>query len=152
MRIEVKCSIQKPDNPAIKLPSWQYINQTGQIDNSQIEEALNQYIGEIVLFPLFDHTCADESPDQSAVAAPPTYGCSTLDGAHGANTWYRIPQFVAFKLEHAYTNGNNLDKCDNISKQCLIGEFVKFVVSGTVGPGTGGGTTESSVIGVQLIQ
>jgi hypothetical protein len=66
--------------------------------------------------------------------------------------WYRMPQFAAFQLQHAYTNGNNTSSCQGAAKQCLVGQFVHFVVSGTVGPGSGGGTTDTSVIGVQLIK
>ena len=73
-------------------------------------------------------------------------------GGGGQTAWYRLPQFAAFLLEGAYTNGNNRDACQNVGTQCIVGKFVKFVVSGQVGPGTGGGSTGSSVIGVQLIE
>jgi len=150
---EVKDCILTPCNPAIPLPSWQYITQTGTDHSSPVETALNSWAGQVVLFPMFDHTCGDDQPDQSlADDVDQSFGCAALDDAHGQNLWYRIPRFAAFKLQAAYTNGNNLSSCQNQSKQCLVGQFVHFIVSGTVGPGSGGGTTDTSTIGVQLIK
>ena len=72
----------------------------------------------------------------------------------GVNQWYRIPQFAAFLLEHAYINGNDKAHCDtgNGATSCLIGKFVNFITTGTVGPGIGGGTTDGAIIGTQLIK
>ena len=145
-------SILYPDNPPIPLPSWQYVTSTGNVNSKGVEDAINTYIGQVVMFPNFDLTCASD-PDQSKVSVKPNYGCSDI-GGNGQNQWYRIPQFAAFELEGAYINGNNKAKCDtgNGATSCLIGKFVDFVTVGTVGPGVGGGTTESAVLGVQLIK
>jgi hypothetical protein len=149
---ELEASILNPDNPPIDLPSWQYVTATGDVNSKMIEDALNTYIGQVVLFPMFDLTCA-EDPNFGQVKVPPDYGCGDVGGT-GANQWYRFPQFAAFLLERAHVNGNNKAACDtgNGATSCLIGQFVDFVTSGTVGPGAGGGTTESSVLGVQLIK
>jgi hypothetical protein len=117
-----------------------------------VDDALNTYDGQVVLFPLFDLTCADD-PVIANTKVPPDFGCGDI-GGNGSNQWYRFPEFGAFELEHAYVNGNNKAQCDtgNGATSCLIGKFVDFITSGTVGPGQGGGTTESGVRGVQLIK
>jgi hypothetical protein len=148
---ELEASILNPDNPPIDLPSWNYVTATGDVNSKSIEDALNTYAGDVVLFPLFDLTCA-EDPDISKTKVPPDFGCGDIGGT-GSNQWYRFPTFAAFELEHAYVNGNNA-VCDtgNGATSCLIGKFVDFITSGTVGPGVGGGTTDSGVRGVQLIK
>jgi hypothetical protein len=117
-----------------------------------VENALNAYIGQVVLFPMFDLTCGSD-PNVSQVGIAPDYGCSDI-GGNGANQWYRIPQFGAFLLERAHVNGSNKAACDtgNGATSCLIGQFVNFIATGTVGPGIGGGTTDSALIGTQLIK
>lgn len=144
-------SILNPNNPAISLPSWQYITSTGNVNSQGVEDALNTYIGQVVMFPNFDLTCGAE-PDHSKVSIPANYGCGDIGGA-GVNQWYRIPQFAAFELERAYISGSNRE-CDtgNGGTSCLVGKFVHFVTTGTVGPGIGGGTTNGAVLGVQLIK
>jgi hypothetical protein len=145
-------SILYPDNPAVSLPSWQYVTSTGNVNSKGVEDALNTYIGQVVLFPNFDLTCA-ATPDQAQVATGPAYGCSDI-GGNGSNQWYRIPQFAAFELERAYVNGSDKAACDtgNGATSCLVGKFVHFVTTGTVGPGLGGGTTDGAALGVQLIK
>ena len=69
-RASSMCSIVNPDNPAITLPSWQYVAATGNtngggpcvdddtgINYSGVEEAIRKYNGQIVLIPQFDMTC-----------------------------------------------------------------------------------------------
>ena len=145
-------SILQPNNPAMTMPSWQYVTATGNVNSAGVEDALNAYAGRIVLFPNFDLTCAAD-PDRSQVGVAPSYGCSDIGGS-GSNQWYRIPQLAAFELERAYVNGNNRGVCDtgNGATSCLVGKFVNFVTTGTVGPGIGGGTTDGAVLGVQLIK
>lgn len=149
---ELEDSILHPNNPPIDLPSWNYVTQTGNTNSKMIEDALNTYMGQIVLFPLFDLTCG-EDPDLSKTKVAPDYGCDDIGGS-GSNQWYRFPAFAAFELEEAFINGNNKPQCDtgNGATSCLIGKFVDFITTGTVGPGIGGGTTEGAVIGTQLIR
>jgi hypothetical protein len=149
---ELEASILNPDNPPIDLPSWNYVTATGDTNSKPVEDALNTYDGDVVLFPLFDLTCA-EDPDLSKTKVPPNFGCGDIGGS-GSNQWYRFPTFAAFELEHAYINGSNTAACDtgNGATSCLIGKFVDFITSGTVGPGVGGGTTDAGVRGVQLIK
>lgn len=151
---ELENSILHPNNPPIDLPSWQYVTETGNVNSKPIDDALNTYDGQVVLFPLFDLTCSSD-PDTSQVKVGPTYGCPAADvGGKGSNQWYRFPVFSSFLLEHAWVSGNHTAECDtgNGATSCLIGQFVDFQTSGTVGPGIGGGTTESAVRGVQLIK
>jgi hypothetical protein len=149
---ELEQSILHPDNPAIDLPSWQYVTSTGNVNSKKIEDAINSYMGQVVLFPMFDLTCGSD-PDFSKVKVAPNYGCSDVGGA-GTNQWYRFPRFAGFLLTRAYISGNNKAACDtgNGATSCLVGKFVHFVTSGTVGPGIGGGTDEGGVQGVQLIK
>ncbi|HEX5826856.1 MAG TPA: Tad domain-containing protein [Candidatus Limnocylindrales bacterium] len=149
---ELEESILTPNNPPIDLPSWNYVTQTGNPNSKMIEDALNTYMGQIVLFPLFDLTCS-EDPDLGQTKVAPDYGCGDV-GGNGSNQWYRFPAFAAFELEEAFVNGSNKAACDtgNGATSCLIGKFVDFITVGTVGPGIGGGTTEGAVIGTQLIR
>ncbi len=149
---ELIASILNPNNPAIDLPSWQFISSTGNVNSKGVEDALNTYDGQVVLFPMFDLTCAAD-PNKSLVGVGPSYGCSDI-GGNGSNQWYRIKQFAAFQLQRAYVNGSNKAACDtgNGATSCLVGKFVDFIVTGTVGPGIGGGTTNGAVIGTQLIK
>ena len=149
---ELEDAILHPNNPPIDLPSWNYVTQTGNPNSKMIEDALNTYMGQIVLFPLFDLTCGQD-PDLSQTKVGPTYGCGDV-GGNGSNQWYRFPAFAAFRLTQAYVNGNNKPACDtgNGATSCLKGEFVDFITVGTVGPGIGGGTTSGAVIGTQLIR
>lgn len=152
---EIIDSVDNPDNDAIRLPSWNFVSQTGNTNAQALEDALNAHSGEIILFPLFDLTCFPE-PDHSQVESAPDYGCSEpIPQGNGQNNWYRFPMFASFLLDTAYINGNNSANCptsESPSTSCITGQFVDFVTTGTVGPGIGSGTTTTSVIGVQLIK
>jgi hypothetical protein len=167
-------SIQNPNNPAIDLPSWQYITATGNVNSAGVETALRAYDGQVVMIPQFDQTCGPGphgTPDSTkpAINTPPNYGCPAGSlGGNGSNQWYRLPSFAYFLLcsnadtdcvnagvtHGAYVNGNNRTECEvggNGSTSCLAGKFVEILGSGTVGPGVGGGTTSTKAIGIQLI-
>ena len=149
---ELENSILHPNNPLIKLPSWQYVTATGDVNSKNIEDAINTYIDKDVMFPMFDLTCEGD-PDILQVKVAPDYGCPDV-GGNGSNQWYRFPKFASLHLERAYINGNNKAACDtgNGATSCLIGVFTDFVSTGTVGPGIGGGSTSGGVTGVQLIR
>jgi hypothetical protein len=115
---EITCSTVNPDNPAIMLPSWQYVAQTGNTNGGGtcadeetgvvyegVEEAMRKYDGQIILVPQFDLTCrtdnADPDPDSSepAIYTGPNYGCpNSPGGGNGQNIWYRMPSFAYFEL------------------------------------------------------
>ena len=163
---EVECEILTPNNPPISLPSWQKVAQTGNPNATYIETALNdKYAGAIVRIPQFDGTCSD-TPDGTSLA-----GCDPADvGGGGTNQWYHLPQFASFQFcgpaipecvaagvdRGAYINGSNpicatLDYATSGTTSCLVGRFVKFITEGTVGAGTGSGSS-TDAIGVQLIR
>ena len=173
---EVVCSILTADNPAIDLPSWQYVTAAGNPNGGggpcgmPIEDAIRSYEGETILVPQFDLTCNpgnSSDPDSSvpAVITAPDYGCPAgALGGNGSNMWYRMPSFAFFELcgptvvgcgglHGAYIQGNNVAECDtgNGATSCLIGRFMHVMATGTVGAGVGSGTG-SKAIGVQLIK
>lgn len=167
-------SITTPNNPAVPLPSWQYVAGTGNVNASGLEAAIRAYDGQIVLVPQFDLTCnpgPGASPDSSmpAINTGPNYGCPAGDlGGNGQNQWYRMPSFAylqlcvstdpdcvaAGALYGAYINGSDSAVCDtgNGATACLVGKFASIVSTGTIGAGFGGGTGNSKVVGVQLIK
>ena len=170
---ELEQSILNPDNPAIVLPSWNYVTSTGNINSGQVEDALRTYDGMVVRVPQFDLTCnpgPNGAPVNTApqINTPPNFGCPAGDlGGNGNNQWYRIPSFANFRLcistdpgcaalgaDHGtYLQGNNTI-CDtgNGATSCLIGRFESIIDTGTIGPGVGGGNGNSKTIGVQLIK
>jgi Putative Flp pilus-assembly TadE/G-like len=173
---EVVCSILTADNPAIDLPSWQYVTATGNSNGGggschmSIEDAIRTFEGEVVLAPQFDLTCNPShngTPDSTtpAVVTAPNYGCPAGDlGGNGTNQWYRMPSFAFLELcgpavpgcgglHGAYISGNNSATCDtgNGATSCLVAKFVNIMATGTVGAGVGSGTG-SKAIGVQLIK
>ena len=115
---EIVCSIINADNPAVVLPSWQYVAATGNtngggkcadadtnVEYSGVEEAVRKYNGQVVLIPQFDRTCRTDNGDpnpnsnQPAVNTEPYYGCPNLPGGgNGQNIWYRMPSFAYFEL------------------------------------------------------
>jgi hypothetical protein len=166
-------SINHPNNPAIPLPSWQYVAQTGNPNAPGLEDAIRAHDGEIVLVPQFDLTCnpgPGNTPDSTvpAVNTSPNYGCPAGDlGGNGSNQWYRMPSFAHLQLcissdpdcaaggyDHdAYINGNNSAICAaGNSNSCLVGKFESIISTGTIGAGFGGGQGYAKAIGVQLIK
>ena len=107
-----------PDNPAITLPSWQYVTTTGNINGggdctdavtgivySGVEGAVRKYDGTTVLIPQFDMTCRTQNNQDDPINTPPTinlppnYGCpNAIGGGNGQNIWYRMPSFAYFQL------------------------------------------------------
>ena len=158
---ELITSVQNPDNPAIGLPSWQYITSTGNVNSQSLQDAINVYDGSIILIPLFDSEC-DIQPagtDQGDCPAGHSPG-------NGSNNWYHLPEFAAFEFcspnnpaqpecgshQGAYINGTSAAECGvNGGTSCLMGYFRDFITTGTVGPGQGNGT-DVKIVGVQLIK
>lgn len=173
---DVVCSIITADNPAIDLPSWQYVAAAGNSNggggacNATIEEAIRTYEGQIVLAPQFDLTCnpgnnVTPSSSNPAIVTAPNYGCPAGDlGGNGVNQWYRMPSFAFLELcgptvagcdglRAAYISGSNSAVCDtgNGATSCIVARFKHIMASGTVGAGVGSGTGNKAV-GVQLIK
>ena len=173
---ELVCSIVTADNPAIDLPSWQYVTATGNVNggggqcNSSVEDAIRDYEGQTILVPQFDLTCNpthDAEPDSTKpeIITAPNYGCpADALGGSGQNQWYRMPSFAFLELcgpavagcdglHAAYISGSDGATCDtgNGATSCLVGKFVNVLATGTVGAGVGSGVG-SKAIGVQLVK
>jgi hypothetical protein len=144
--------IENPPPVSIPLPSWQYITETGDVSALTVENAINEYAGEIVLVPFFDSTC-NETPSNNQVS-----GCPTgAEGGEGQNQWYHITKFLAFELDDpkgAFINGNNTAECNvTNANECLRGAFVTFITEGPVGPPCpAGGCEPGTAFAVQLIK
>jgi hypothetical protein len=169
---ELVDQIDHPTNPAVSLPSWQYVTSTGNVNSQDVENAIRQYDGQIVLVPQFDLTCnpgPNGTPDstQPAINTSPNYGCPAGDlGGNGANQWYRMPSFAHLQLcistdpdchalgydYGAYINGTSPECASGGSTSCIIGKFESIVSTGTIGAGFGGGQGYAKAIGVQLIK
>ena len=115
---EIVCSIINPANPAISLPSWQYVAATGNTNGggpcndaetgvrySGVEEGVRKWEGKVVLIPQFDMDCRAKNGDGDPISTQPTindgpkFGCPNAPGTgSGQNIWYRMPSFAYFKL------------------------------------------------------
>ena len=175
---ELVCSIITPDNPAIDLPSWQFVTSTGNVNGGggschlSVENAIRTHDGQIVLIPQFDQICdppgnqPDPNSSPPAINTPQRYGCPVNTGSGGGtNVWYRMPSFAYLLLcdpslpecnglSGAYISGNNRAICDTGSgaTSCIVGRFVNTLSSGTVGAGYGSGTGNTKAVGIQLIK
>lgn len=141
--------ITNPTNRAFDLPVWLQ-TQTG--NSNAVETAMNGYAGEVILIPMFDGTCKVQPSGTNLSDCP-----NGQEGV-GNNTWYHVPKFTGFFLDHAYIAGNNRPDCANPpgsptmggngAISCMKGWFVRFITQGPVV--AGGGTDATSAIGVQL--
>jgi Flp pilus assembly protein TadG len=143
---ELVAPILEPDipPPGVKVPSWNFVAQTGNVNSKAVEDALRTYDGDWVLIPLFDATCNTQpDPTNDGVDACPPQNV----GGNGQNQWYHFPEFATFRMcggtsvhpactEHgAYVNGNNRGVCDtgNGATSCLVGYFERArILSGYV--------------------
>jgi hypothetical protein len=179
---ELTCEIVNPDNPAILLPSWRYVVQTGNVNGggpcadddtgvvyNGVEAAIRKYNGQIVLIPQFSppncNPGPNESPNMPQVTVPPNYGCSPPDqGGSGQNQWYRITSFAFLQLcdpsmpecdglQGAYLEGNNQAVCDQGNGQTGCLVGKLVHILSTGTVGPGSGSgTGTKALGVQLIK
>jgi hypothetical protein len=111
-------SIEEPCPITILIPSWVH-TQTGNVNN--LEDELNSYAGNVVgtpeaedsvlALPIHDFTCDEDlldgpEPDGDPITACPSY--DTWSGM-GNNLWYHAPFWIGFKLDHAYTQGGDVE-------------------------------------------
>jgi hypothetical protein len=148
---ELAAAVLTPSNPAIDLPSWQGIAQTGGISSSTLESALQSYVGQTASILLFDSTC-NILPTGTAVGdcPPPNVGGT------GTNQWYHVPKMMSLTVEAVYTNGNPDDPsdpgaapCAPYGRRCMIGTITAFATEGTVGQVTS--TVPLDQVRIQLI-
>jgi hypothetical protein len=160
---ELACVIANPSRTSMPIPLW-IGTQTGNINSSQVQSALDAYSGVvvgtyepgrdlIVQIPIYD--CIDNNISQPSSNVP----CpATEPNGIGSNTSYHIIGILAFVLDHSYINATN-PECNqtpggpfvggNGSNGCLKGWLTQISTSGTVGLPTG---NLQSVWGVQLVR
>ncbi|MEX0630079.1 MAG: pilus assembly protein TadG-related protein [Chloroflexota bacterium] len=141
-------------------PDWYQVTQTGDINSSRIEAAINTYTNLPIYLPMFDGVC---SFDPGVDLCPPD------DNPGGSNVWYHLPQLAAFQLldprnpegdppRSAWITGNDAEikaVCGEVTESgatsCLTGQFVELITDGPVGALPDGQQT-STFYGVQLIR
>jgi hypothetical protein len=156
--------ISDPCNTFIPIPAWLQ-TQTG--NTNSLEDDLEDFTGPtvgvaedadaVVYIPIHDNTCRDRPADSD-----PT--CEPLDAewsGNGNDLYYHIPYWAGFKMDGAYTGGNDAEcnqapgsppAAGNGATGCLKGWFVNIVTSpgsistGVINPGDPVGT------GILLIQ
>jgi hypothetical protein len=147
-------------NKLVQIPSWQYITSTGNVNSQALENALNYYASNQIpiLIPMFDSTCNTEPDPPSPGVITDVERCPTANvGGSGSNQWYHIARFVVFLMDDprgAFVNGSSRADCEengNGATSCLKGMFVRFVTTGSVGPGPGT-IDPNAAVGIQLIK
>jgi hypothetical protein len=148
--------IYPPCTTGFAIPGWLQTN-PGNSNSGQVQTAINQYDGQIILVPMFDATC--RSIPTSGLPADCT------DPGNGTNLYYHIPQVAPFLLDHAYINGNppNCNEAPghplvggNGKTSCFKGWFVNEMLTGEVGQFVPCDPNDTSCtpppIGTQLVQ
>jgi Flp pilus assembly protein TadG len=145
------CEIKTPDY-SLDFPIW-LKTKTGNVNSKPVDNAVNQYDGQVVLIPFYD--CIKDNVGQlhpGPGCPPPPYT------GNGNNAYYRIVGVYGFYLDHAYINANN-PECNsspgsppvggNGGTGCLKGWFVQPLYSGQVGTGP---FTPGEAVVVQLVR
>jgi hypothetical protein len=156
--------LENPCTSDESLAAWLPIAMSGNPSSSQLENALNAHIGEVLAVPIFDGMCS-ANPDLAQSTGPAPFGCPDAPpydpeaGMNGSTNWYHVYQLSGFQLERAYTNGNNEAECNPSwspsggSNDCIIGTFTTLVGGGEVGGNPGPVTQDGfRAVGVQLIR
>lgn len=158
---ELAETILHPNNPELEIPDWYFVTSTGNVNSSQVEDALRTYQDDLVIVPLFSATCrTDPGEDGNDLPLP----CTTTRGT-GQNQYYLLAAWAGFRLcgpltagceavaEGAYVSGSPSEcTTGNGATSCLWGRFEQIVYSGTISaspPNPGGGP---QAVGVQLIR
>jgi hypothetical protein len=141
-------SFLSPNNPAVPLPSWQYMTATGNVNSQELENAIKSYITDPpkpALMLTFDSTCDVEPATGDKASCPDDHV-----GGTGSNQWYHVPALSALVILEVHVNGTS-HECDtgNGATSCIIGYFDNFVTQGVV---AAGGTTVTGAVGIQLIR
>lgn len=125
---ELADQICEPDPTDLDLPDWYYVTSTGNTNSDRVQECWDEWVGKVVMFPLFEDTCRTDPGDVDACADPAPIG--------GVNQWYYFPSAAALTLTGAYIQGDNSDICDpsggNGATSCLTGSFVDTAITGKV--------------------
>lgn len=149
--------VSTPNHGSFDLPTWLQ-TQTGNV-NALENEINNLYAGKIILIPMFDGTCRSQPTGGNLGDCP----AGDVGVGVGNNTWYHIPKFTGFFLDHAYVSGNDHGNCNSApgspfvggsgSVSCMKGWFVYFLTQGPVDTsGGGGGSGDPTSYSIQLIK
>lgn len=132
-------AVENPCHGPIPIPAWLQ-TQTGNVNS--LEDELEEYTGstvgvaeeadQVLRIPIHDNTCRTDLADN----APPS-DCPQGDwSGNGNNLYYHIPYWAGFKLDGAYTGGNDAE-CNqapgsppaggNGATGCLKGWFVSII-------------------------
>ena len=129
-RTELAGQICEPDPPDLFFPDWYYVTSAGNVNSGPVQTCFEQWIGSVILIPLFEDTCRTDPGDVDECTDPAPIG--------GVNQWYYFPQGAAILLTGVYIQGNNSDVCDtgNGATSCLTGTFVDTSIEGDPGSGS----------------
>ena len=140
--------ISNPCNVYIPIPAWLH-TQTG--NTNSLESELSAYAGSqpgvaeeedvVMQFPINDNTCVDQPADTDDTCEP----LGSEGSGNGNNMYYHIPYWQGFKIDGAYTGGND-PECNqapglplgggNGGTGCLKGWFVsRSSAPGTISTG-----------------
>lgn len=112
-----------PDPPALDLPGWYWVSETGRPSDAGVQACLEGWIGRIVLIPMFDGRCQDR----------PAGGQPCTQEPAGGDGWYYLPAFAAFHLEGVHVDGSaECDSDGSGATSCLVGTFVDAMGTGQV--------------------
>lgn len=140
---DTAASIENPDNPPLTIPDWFYVVETGGCNSSQVQTALEGWIGQTVSIPLFDATCDTQPPSPYDV-------CATGPG-NGSNQYYHFNSWIDVTINEVHVNGNDpACMASNGSTRCLIVTFHAMMGPGVLGAPVGDENVLSRV-GVELI-
>ena len=153
-----------PPNPTITTPHWYYITSTGNVNSSQVQNAMDAWNTKDIRLPIFSQTC-NGTPANLANTVGQVSDCvagGNSLGGNGSNQWYFLVGFADFHLNQSFINGSDGGMCDayalpggNGSTSCLVGYFKgptdAVSLGASVGAG-GGSDTSTSLVGVQLIR
>jgi hypothetical protein len=157
-------AVDSPCHGPIPIPAWLQ-TQTGNVNN--LEDNLEAYTGTVVgvpeeedmvlRIPIHDNTCRSELDDD----APPIDCPQGPWSGNGDRLFYHVPYWAGFKLDGAYTGGDD-PECDeapgspfaggNGATGCLKGWFVSIIpapgpiVVGPITPGNNG-----ALLGIVLV-
>jgi hypothetical protein len=122
-------SIVDPCSTFIPIPAWVQ-TQSGFV--SSVEDELRAYTGDLVgvaepedkvwAVPIHDNTCSDD-PDAVLADDPHDPTCDPIDeewSGEGDNLHYRIPFWIGFKLDAAYTQGADTECVNGPGKPVLV--------------------------------
>ena len=107
-------SVANPCEVFIPIPAWVH-TQTGNVNS--LEDELNKFAGtdpgtpepedSVVAIPVHNFTCRHDIPDPnpaSACTGPPAF---PQWSGNGGNLYYHVPYWIGFKLDGAFTGGND---------------------------------------------